>query len=128
MTFQSGGAPPHCPWEADIDPRQGRFVVVVFVLLTTGTPRGITHDIGPAEETPAATPPVVLEQRLLDSMAEPGLYRAIINLKTLRIIRWLDDPMPGLGWEMDEHNPLPWIHDDDLPAAHALTAGLALSL
>src|SRR5664280_1317704 len=38
MTFQSGGAPPHCPWEADIDPRQGRFVVVVFVLLTTGTP------------------------------------------------------------------------------------------
>jgi len=47
------------------------------------------------------------------------------NLKTLRIIRWLDDPMPGLGWEMDEHNPLPWIHDDDLPAAHALTAGLA---
>ena len=28
----------HCPWEADIDPRQDRFVVVVFVLLTTGTP------------------------------------------------------------------------------------------
>jgi PAS domain-containing protein len=87
--------------------------------------RGITHDIGPAEETPAATPPVVLEQRVLDSMAEPGHYRAIVNLKNLRIIRWLDDPMPGLGWELDEHNPLPWIHDDDRTAGEALTAGLA---
>jgi hypothetical protein len=27
----------HCPSEADIDPTQDRFVVVVFVLLTTGT-------------------------------------------------------------------------------------------
>jgi hypothetical protein len=87
--------------------------------------RGITHDIGPAEDTPAAAPPIVLEQRLLDSMAEPGHYRAIVNLNTLHIIRWLDHPMPGLGWEMDEQNPLPWIHDDDLPAAQALAAGLA---
>ena len=89
--------------------------------------RGITHDIGPADETPAATPPIVLEQRLLDSMAEPGHYRAIINLKTFWIIRWLDEPLPGLGWELDEQNPLPWIHDDDLPAAYTLTAELATS-
>ncbi len=87
--------------------------------------RGITHDLGPAEDTPAATPPIVLEQRVLDSMAEPGQYRAIVNLKTFRIIRWLDDPMPGLGWELNERNPLPWIHDDDLPAADALADGLA---
>src|SRR5664279_2012585 len=61
MTFQSGGAPPHCPWEADIDPKQGRFVVVVFVLLTTGTPLrsprlsspdGITEHPGAARATP----------------------------------------------------------------------------
>lgn len=87
--------------------------------------RGITHDIGPADETPAAVPPIVLEQRLLDSMAEAGHYRAIINLKNFRIIRWLDEPMPSLGWELDEQNPLPWIHDDDIPAAHELSAGLA---
>ena len=87
--------------------------------------RGITHDIGPADEVPAATPPIVLEQRLLESMAEPGHYRAIINLKTFRIIRWLDEPMPGLGWELDEQNPLPWIHEEDVPAAHQLSEGLA---
>jgi hypothetical protein len=33
--------------------------------------------------------------------------------------------MPGLGWEMNEQNPLPWIHDEDLPTARALAAGLA---
>lgn len=87
--------------------------------------RGITHDIGPADQTPAASPPIVLEQRLLDSMAEPGQYRAIMNLKNFRIIRWLDEPMPSLGWELDEQNPLPWIHDDDLLAAHELADGLA---
>ncbi len=86
--------------------------------------RGITHDIGPADQTPASSPPIVLEQRLLDSMAEPGHYRAIINLKTFRILRWLDDPMPGLGWELDEHNPLPWIHDEDWPVANELAEGL----
>jgi hypothetical protein len=89
--------------------------------------RGITHDIGSAEKVSAATPPIVLEQRLLDSMAEPGHYRAIFNLKTLRIIRWLDEPMPELGWELDEHNQLPWIHDDDVGDAHALVAKLATS-
>lgn len=34
--------------------------------------RGITHDIGPADATPAAPPPVVLEHRVLESMAQPG--------------------------------------------------------
>ncbi len=33
--------------------------------------------------------------------------------------------MPGLGWEMNERNPLPWIHEDDLATAQALAAGLA---
>jgi len=60
-------------------------------------------------------------------MAAPGHYRAIINLKTFWIIRWLDEPMPGLGWELDEQNPLPWIHGDDLPTAAALTAERATS-
>lgn len=86
--------------------------------------RGITHDLGPAETSPAAPPPIVLEQRLLESMAEPGQHRAIVNLKTFRILRWLDEPMQDLGWEMDERNPLPWIHDDDLPLARSLASTL----
>lgn len=87
--------------------------------------RGITHDLGPAEAIPAAPPPIVLEQRLLQSIAEPNQYRAVVNIKTFRILQWLDEPMPGLGWQKDEANPLSWIHDEDLPVALAITKGLA---
>src|SRR5690349_7174852 len=73
--------------------------------------RGITHDIGAAEETPAAPPPPILEQRLVESMAEPGAYRALVNLKTFRIHRWIDSPMPGLAWRHDPaQTPQEWIH------------------
>ena len=53
-------------------------------------------------------------------MAEPGQYRAIINLKTFWIIRWLDEPMPGLGWEWTKQNPLPGSTKTTLPTAQAL--------
>jgi hypothetical protein len=100
--------------------------------------RGITHDIGAADDTPAAPPPPVLEQRVLESMAEPGTYRALVNLRTMRILRWIDDPMPGLAWRLDPHETekLEWIHpadraiaqqlSDDLAAGHA-TATLRLA-
>lgn len=89
--------------------------------------RGITQDIGPAEETPAAPPPAVLEQRVLESMAEPGTHRAVVNLKTLRILRWLDEPLPDLKWR---HDPLDtdhttWIHPEDQGAADALSTALS---
>src|SRR5664279_688687 len=47
----------HCPWEADTDPRQDRFVVVVFVLLTTGTPTGEPpRPVAPRRHRRARTP------------------------------------------------------------------------
>lgn len=89
--------------------------------------RGITHDIGPAEQTPAAPPPPVLEQRVLESMAEPGTYRALVNLKTLRILRWIDNPIPGLAWRHlpGASIPEPWIHPDDEGVARDLSQGLS---
>lgn len=88
--------------------------------------RGITHDIGLAEATPAAPPPPILEQRVLESMSTPGEHRVLINLKSMRIIRWIDEPMPDLLWQLDltatEH---PWIHPDDEPAAQALSSNLS---
>lgn len=81
--------------------------------------RGITHDVGAADKTPAAPPPPVLEQRLVEIMAEPGAYRALVNLKNLRILRWIDSPMPGLAWRHRPGAPSPesWIHPADEPAA-----------
>ena len=89
--------------------------------------RGITHDIGAADDTPAAPPPPVLEQRVLESMAEPGTYRALVNLRTMRILRWIDDPIPGLAWRHDPHETRApdWIHPADRAAAMQLSADLA---
>ncbi|WP_270888885.1 hypothetical protein [Pedococcus sp. 5OH_020] len=87
--------------------------------------RGITHDIGPAEATPAAPPPAVLEHRVLESMAQPGEHRALFNLKNLRILRWLDDPLPHLHWTIDPAHPDPrWIHPEDQRAAQMLSDSL----
>ncbi|NNM46995.1 GAF domain-containing protein [Knoellia koreensis] len=96
--------------------RDGRVEVVL---------RGITQDIGPAEATPAAPPPVVLEQRVLESMARPGEHRALFNLKNLRILRWIDQPLPGLHWTLDPAHPdARWIHPDDEGVAEQISASL----
>ncbi|GAA1351836.1 GAF domain-containing protein [Saccharothrix algeriensis] len=87
---------------------------------------GITHDIGPADTTPSAPPPrpVVLAQQVLAAEREPGRHRAILNLRNLTLLRWLDDPMPGVAWELAAERP-PGIHPDDLPVAKELSRGLA---
>lgn len=87
--------------------------------------RGITHDIGPADATPAAPPPAILEHRVLESMAQPGEHRALVTLTTLRILRWIDDPLPDLHWTHDPNWPdRRWIHPDDQPDAQRLSDSL----
>src|ERR1019366_6823207 len=71
--------------------------------------RGITHDIGAAEETPSAPPRMVLAQQVIAAEAVPGKHRAIINLRRLNLMRWVDDPMPGVAWQLDAEQP-PAIH------------------
>lgn len=70
--------------------------------------RGITHDIGPAESVPAAPPPtpVLLAQQVLAAEATPGRWRAIVDLRTMRLLKWLDNPMPGIAWTLGApHRP-----------------------
>jgi len=54
-------------------------------------------------------------------------YRALLNLKNLRILRWIDSPMPGLAWCHRPGAPSPesWIHPADEPAARRLSEELA---
>jgi len=86
--------------------------------------RGITHDIGPADSTPSAPPPMVLAQQVVAAEKEPGRYRAIVNLRNLSLIKWVDDPMPGVAWENNApHKPA--IHPDDLQTAKQMSAQLA---
>ena len=96
------------------EPSDGQIQVVL---------RGITHDIGPADETPSAPPRIVLAQQVLAAERQPGTHRAIINLRNLRLIRWVDDPMPGVAWEYDAGYE-PAIHPDDLPAGKQMSERL----
>jgi len=88
--------------------------------------RGISHDIGAVEETPSAPRTMVLAQQVVAAEKQPGKHRAIINLRTLTLIRWVegDDPMPGVAWQLDAEHP-PAIHPDDLPLAKQMSARLA---
>jgi hypothetical protein len=46
-------------------------------------------------------------------------------LRTLNLLRWVDDSMPGIAWENDTEHP-PAIHPDDLAAAKQMSAQLAI--
>ncbi len=90
--------------------------------------RGITHDIGPAECVPAAPPPmpVLLAQQVLAAEATPGRWRAIVDLRTMRLLKWVDNPMPGVAWTLGApHRPA--VHREDLRAAVGLSNELASS-
>lgn len=39
-----------------------------------------------------------LAQRVIDGMARPGVHRAIIDLNTWSLIKWLDEPCPFYDW------------------------------
>jgi len=67
---------------------------------------------------------MVLAQQVVLAEKEPGRYRAIVNLRNLSLIKWVDDPMPGVAWENNApHKPA--IHPDDLQTAKQMSAQLA---
>ncbi|MEV8442137.1 GAF domain-containing protein [Actinosynnema sp. NPDC051121] len=90
--------------------------------------RGITHDIGLAESVPTAPPsvPVLLAQQVLAAEATPGRWRAIVDLRAMRLLRWLDDPLPGVAWRLDTPHR-PGIHRQDLRTAVEMSDVLAAS-
>lgn len=79
--------------------------------------RGITHDIGPANEVPTAPPPVILEHRVIDATRREGEYRAIVDLNRLTLIKWYGPAMPGIAWENATGEPDPAVHPEDLKIA-----------
>jgi len=87
--------------------------------------RGVLQDIGAADAVSAAPPPMILEYRLLEAATAPGEYRAIINLRTLRLIRWIGPPMPDIAWEDRRGQPAPQLHPEDIALAKAIAEELS---
>ena len=53
-----------------------------------------------------------LGQRILNGLARPGVYRALVDLTTWRLLKWLDDPCPLYDWHARDDG-LDVIHPDD---------------
>ncbi|MFI2322114.1 GAF domain-containing protein [Nocardia beijingensis] len=87
--------------------------------------RGVTQDIGAATAVSAAPPPTILEYTVLEAATEPGEYRAIVDLRSLRLIRWIGPPMPDVAWADLPGQPTPQIHPDDLATARTMSRELA---
>ncbi len=86
--------------------------------------RGISYDVGPAAEVPAAPPPTTFAHQVLEASASTGRYSAILHPRTLHLLQWQGAPMPQIAWQAYNGQPLPAIHPDDLPVARAMAASL----
>ncbi|MGB3520424.1 MAG: PAS domain-containing protein, partial [Mycobacterium sp.] len=42
--------------------------------------------------------PDFLAQQILHALAQPGVHRALVDLATRRLLKWLDDPCPYYDW------------------------------
>lgn len=78
---------------------------------------GITHDIGPADDVPQAPHLAVLERRVLDAAAESGTHRAIVDVRTGRIIQWVDSPPSTIDWAVPG---IDIFHPNDAEVVHNL--------
>ncbi len=100
------------------------FAVRIFLDRPPGEPaegdkerilRGISNDLGQAAEHDDSEVPIMLAELVAATSADPGEYRAILDLHTLRLLRWYGPPSPDLAWEYDDLRRLgqPAIHPDD---------------
>lgn len=103
----------YATWE--FTDKQGKFRRVGFVsrLLLETTEDGDEHVIARAmnlveEVLEFRQPPEQLAERILGGLAEPGVYRLLIDLKNWTLLKWLDEPCPYFNWRAHEK-----MHPDD---------------
>jgi hypothetical protein len=66
-----------------------------------------------------------LAQRILKGLAQPGVHRALVDLKSWTLLKWLDDPCPFFDWRYHEDGE-PLVHADDEREMAAMTTDFGL--
>jgi hypothetical protein len=61
-----------------------------------------------------------LAQRILKGLAQPGVHRGLVDLKSWTLLKWLDDPCPFYDWRANEQGE-PVVHPDDQSAMASMT-------
>jgi Family of unknown function (DUF5628)/Domain of unknown function (DUF5593) len=69
----------------------------------------------------SAAPPNDLGQRILNGLAQPGVHRALVDLKHWSLLKWLDDPCPFYDWRAKENGDSVVHPDDELKMAAMTT-------
>jgi hypothetical protein len=68
----------------------------------------------------ATLAPNDLGKRILDGLALPGVHRALVDMTTWKLLKWLDDPCPFFDWHAREDGE-PMVHPDDAPEISQMT-------
>jgi hypothetical protein len=69
----------------------------------------------PSERDETTISTADLSQPLLETGAEPGVYRALVDLRTWKLLRWLEEPCPLYDWHPQEGGES-FTHPGDGPA------------
>ena len=65
-----------------------------------------------------------LAQRILNGLAQAGVHRALIDLKKLTLLRWLDDPCTFYDWRGSDKDR-PRVHPEDEHLMSSMTKEFA---
>lgn len=68
----------------------------------------------------AVQQPDFLAQQVLHGLAQPGVYRAMIDLTDWRLLKWLDDPCPFFDWRGPGDTQR--VHPDDVALIDRMTS------
>jgi hypothetical protein len=64
-----------------------------------------------------------LAQRILNGLAQAGVHRALVDLKTWTLLKWLDEPCGFYNWRVNEDAPR--VHPDDADLMSSMTTEFA---
>ena len=115
----------------DVTDHQGEQIAVGFVarVLQESQDDGTERLIGRAmnwrsvQEGPAV-PADYLAQRILNGLAQSGVHRALVDLDSWTLLKWLDDPCPFYDWRAAEEGD-PVVHPADAHHMPSMSAEFA---
>lgn len=111
----------------DLTDWEGNAIRIAFVARTAlePCPDGRDHLVARAMNWRAELKgPVVsaddLARRILTGLAQSGVHRALFDIKTWNLLKWLDEPCPFYEWRGGETDR-PRVHPDDEPMMESMT-------
>ncbi len=114
----------------DVTDHEGRPITVGFVarIMLESDDGGPEHMVCRAMNWRSARDestnvPDDLAQRILNGMAQPGVHRALVDIGSWTLLKWLDEPCPFYDWRSrDGESP---VHPDDDAQIEAMTEEFA---